>query len=114
MKLTVNGQDHKTRKVAGVETLVWSEEVRNDLIVVGNIASFEQPENITEEGTCVLGGGICVNVVVGNKRKATSVCIVEAPFQGNISNWKALEPVLNYIKENYPELNATYNEGRID
>jgi hypothetical protein len=109
------GTTHKTRKVNGNDTLIWSEDLREDLTTLANITIQYTDRNITNDnGTCFLGGGICVDVVIGNKRTSSKMVFIEAPFYGNESSFKALTPVLDYINEYYPQLNAYYYEGRID
>lgn len=109
------GVDHKTRKVNGVNTLVFSEDLRDDLITLSNIVMQYQDTSVeTNKGTCFLGGGICVDVVIGKRRSSTKMVFVEAPYYGNESSYNALKPVLKYLNEYYPNLNAYYYEGRID
>ncbi len=109
------GTIHKTRKVNRNDTLVFSEDLRVDLITLANITRQYTDRNITnDDGTCFLGDGICVDVVVGKKRTSSKMVFLKAPFYGNESSFKALKPVLDYINEYYPQLNAYYYEGRID
>jgi hypothetical protein len=109
------GVIHKTKILKGTETLIWSEDLKEDLTLVANIAKQYIDKNITiDKGTCCLGGGICLDVVRGKKRQSNKMLFISAPFQGNEASIKALLPTLNYITKYYPQLNAYYYEGAMN
>lgn len=54
---------------------------------------------VRDQGTCVLGAGIAVDVVGHGKRKATRRVIIHAPFQGNVASYKACQRACNYLRE---------------
>ena len=68
-----------------------------------------------DEGTCVLGAGIVIQVFKSVRHKYPfDFMLLKAPFQGNVSNYKSLKPVIEFLKKQYPHLKATYYDGRMD
>jgi len=114
MRILDSGVDHKTRNAFDKNYLVLTESLREELNIISDVANTKQDTNVQDEGTCVFGGGIYIRVIEPRKKYPSRVCIVRAPFQGNIANYKALKPVLEYVNTVYPMLNARYDDGNMD
>ena len=99
-------------KVEGV--LVYTPELTEFLKGVTNRANQLRDLSAHDEGTCVLGAGIAIQVFYPRKRIPSQLILIHAPFQGNVGSFKALKPVLEYIKKEFPQLNARWEDGNMD
>jgi hypothetical protein len=78
------------------------------------IALTKRDWTATDTGTCVLGAGICIYVILKGKRNPSRMNIIRAPFQGNVGSYQALKPCLEYLQTNCPELGAYWEDGNMD
>lgn len=67
---------------------------------------------IQDQGTCVVGGGIQIEFLPPKCRIPRRIIVVDGPFQGNVSNKKALANALKYLQDN--GVCCRYYDGVID
>ena len=69
--------------------------------------------DIKDLGTCVMDGGIKIYFLPSRARKNfVKATLIRQPFQGNISNFEALQPALKFLQDNGVE--CFYDDGRMD
>jgi hypothetical protein len=52
-----------------------------------------------DSGTCVLGAGVCINVIPQHARKPRRFVVLHAPFQGNVGSAAALKRAQFILQE---------------
>lgn len=68
-----------------------------------------------DEGSCCGGKGISTYYVGPRKRTAEQVNVVRCDFiQGNVSASRSAKKVLEYLKNELPEFEFSYNDGWMD
>ena len=67
---------------------------------------------IEDGGSCVLGNGIQIYFVPKRCRNPIKKIIVDGPFQGNVSNYKALKNALDYLRQS--GVDCRYEDGILD
>ena len=72
----------------------------------------EDAKKFRDEGTCVLGAGICVMHKPPRKRNAVRERLVYAPFQGNVGSNRACERALAFLIES--GVDAFWYDGVMD
>lgn len=112
--MLIDGIEYKTRKVKGKLAFVYTKEFFDKICSIGREASEYAIIGLKDEGTCCLGSGIKVYIVYPKERTIRNFILVESRYQGNLSSLKSLQPVLEFLNTKYPELNAYYDEGRMD
>ena len=108
--------EYKTKNYEGNQIVIASNGIDDDIEMLRRqcVSVMNRVQGIKDEGTCTIGGGIMMNFFCDGKRKPNTLKLVADPFQGNVSSWKALEPVLDYLNKYYPQLNCFYQEGKMD
>ena len=105
----------KTKSFNGVELPYESEELDNVLHIIKGFGFAKLDKTATDTGTCVLGAGIKLKTVRKGQRKYhSSTMFWHAPFQGNVGSYKALKPVLEFLKAEFPQLNFYCDDGVMD
>ena len=105
----------KTKVVNGVELPYEGEELNQVLEIIKGYAYNKIDRTATDTGTCVLGAGIKLKTVRKGQRKYYSTkMFYRAPFQGNVGSYRALKPVLEFIKKEYPQLKFYWEDGAMD
>ena len=112
--MIIDGIEYKTREVKGKFAFVYTKEFYDKIGSISKEASEYAITGLNDEGTCCLGTGIDINIVYPKKRTIRKFILVESRYQGNLSSLKSLLPVLDFLNTKYPELNAYYEEGRMD
>jgi hypothetical protein len=105
----------RTRKDKwGNELPCDSNELTEVIGKIKEIAKDKIDNTATDEGTCVLGAGIKFQFLKSKERTARSYSMFRAPFQGNVGSYKALKPVLEFLKTEYPQFNFYWDDGVMD
>lgn len=105
----------KTRKDKwGNELPCSGKELSEVVEKIKEIAKDKIDKTATDEGTCVLGAGIKFQFLMTKERTARSFTMFRAPFQGNVGSYKALKPVLEFLKAEYPNFNFYWDDGVMD
>lgn len=105
----------RTRKDEhGKEIPCSGKELSEVIERIKEIAKDKIDKTATDTGTCVLGAGIKFKFFLTKERNPRSSTIFRAPFQGNVGSYKALKPVLDFLKEEYPQLNFFWDDGVMD
>jgi len=109
------GHKIKVRKDKFGKELPCSGQALSDVVEsIKNIAKDKVDTTAHDEGTCVLGAGIKFQYLLTRERIARSYCVFRAPFQGNIGSYKALKPVLEFLKAEYPQFSFYWDDGNMD
>jgi hypothetical protein len=88
-------------------------EIREWVYIAEDIvADTIKKENIVDYGTCVLGAGIKINFIWPRCRKPRERILISQPFQGNVSNYRALKTALDYLQSK--GVDCFYDDGRVD
>jgi hypothetical protein len=112
--MLIDGIEYKTREVKGKVAFIYTKEFYNKICSIRKESSKYSIIDIKDEGTCCLDSGIYIKIVYPRERTVRNFILVESRYQGNISSLKSLLPVLEFLNTKYPELNAYYEEGRMD
>ena len=112
--MIIDGIEYKTRKVKDKVAFVYTKEFYDKIGSISKEASEYAITGLKDEGTWCLDTGIGINIVYPKERTIRKFILVESRYQGNLSSLKSLLPVLDFLNTKYPELNAYYEEGRMD
>jgi hypothetical protein len=113
--IEIFGTKIKTRKDKwGIELPCSGVELAQAVERIKEIAKDKIDKTATDAGTCVLGAGIKFDYLLTKERIARKCTMFRAPFQGNVGSYKALKPVLEFLKEEYPQLNFYWDDGVMD
>src|SRR5574343_655363 len=86
----------------GKEYPCSGESLEKVIQTIKELSKDKIDKSACDEGTCVLGAGIKFNFLLTKERTARSFTLFRAPFQGNVGSYKALKPVLEFLKAEYP------------
>lgn len=95
--------------------MMMTTDSMNDPRIVALIATAQEmtatdAKRETDQGTCVLGAGIAIDVKVGRKERRRIV--VGAPFQGNVGSFRACARALAFLQSE--GLDAYWHDGNMD
>lgn len=83
-----------------------------DVYVKARIAAGEDAKGCRDEGSCVLGAGVAIDVVPKGCRIPRRVIVVGAPFQGNVGSEKACVRAVEILRTS--GLDAYWYDGILD
>ena len=106
----------KSKVIDGKEVPCENDDFNESLAAIKDVVLYNGLVDKTarDEGTCVLGAGIKLPFVPKGKISVYYKMFFRAPFQGTIGSYKALKPVLEYLKKEYPQLNFYWEDGVMD
>ena len=109
------GHKVKTKEINGKQIPYQGEELNDVLSIIKGFATTKIDKSATDIGTCVLGAGIKLKTIRKGQRKYYSTTMFfSAPFQGNVGSYRALKPVLEYLKSEYPQFGFYWDDGVMD
>jgi hypothetical protein len=73
---------------------------------------WEDARKCHDEGTVTLGAGIAVYAIPKGCRRARQILLTEAPFQGNVGNYKASMGALEWLQNQ--GIKAYWYDGIMD
>lgn len=115
--LTKRGGRYQTKSYNGKAYPFLTQELRKEIreFVQTKLEHRIDKSIKKDEGTCVGGAGIHMPVFLSKRKKYPfDIRLLHTRFQGNISTYRCLEPVIKFLKKHYPHLNTFYYDGWMD